>query len=42
MKGPFVLLSSAKVGVRLSPQLGLERNPAPLGSPLDQAGVEMV
>ena len=34
MKGPFVLLRTAKVGVRLRPQLGLERNPPPLGNPL--------
>lgn len=41
MKGPFVLLLTAKVGVQLSLQPGPGESPAPLGSPVGQAGVEM-
>lgn len=41
MKGPFVLLLTAKVVCNSVCNQGLERNPAPLGSPVGQAGVEM-
>lgn len=42
MKGPFVLLCTAKVGVQLSPQLGPGEKPCSSGDPFGQAGVEMV